>query len=35
MSDVHGAKAKVAEAVDRLADALETLSHRIHDYPEL
>ncbi len=28
-------KLKVAEAVDRLADELEGLSHRIHDAPEL
>jgi amidohydrolase len=28
-------KLKVAETVDRLADELETLSHRIHDTPEL
>jgi amidohydrolase len=28
-------KLKVAEAVDRLADELEGLSHRIHDTPEL
>ena len=28
-------KPKVAEAVDRLADELETLSHRIHGHPEL
>jgi amidohydrolase len=35
MSDVDGAKATIAEAVDRLADELEALSHRIHDHPEL
>ena len=28
-------KLKVAEAVDRLADELEGLSHRIHATPEL
>ena len=28
-------KPKVAAAVDRLADELESLSHRIHDHPEL
>jgi amidohydrolase len=28
-------KPKVAAAVDRLADELEALSHRIHDHPEL
>lgn len=28
-------KAKIAEAVERLADELERLSHRIHDHPEL
>ena len=28
-------KTTVSEAVDRLADELETLSHRIHDHPEL
>ena len=28
-------KLKVIEAVDRLADELEQLSHRIHDHPEL
>ncbi len=28
-------KARVVEAVDRLADELEALSHRIHDHPEL
>jgi len=28
-------KQKVAGAVDRLADSLEALSHRIHDTPEL
>ncbi|HEU5322786.1 MAG TPA: M20/M25/M40 family metallo-hydrolase, partial [Methylomirabilota bacterium] len=28
-------KGRVAEAVDRLADELESLSHRIHDNPEL
>jgi amidohydrolase len=28
-------KLKVVEAVDRLADELEQLSHRIHDHPEL
>src|SRR5712691_10475519 len=35
MSDIDGAKAKVAEAVDRLANTLEALSHRVHDDPEL
>jgi amidohydrolase len=29
------AKTKIAQAVDRLADDLERLSHRIHDNPEL
>jgi len=29
------AKSRVAEAVDRLADDLERLSHRIHANPEL
>jgi amidohydrolase len=28
-------KPKIAEAVDRLADQLEALSHQIHDHPEL
>jgi hypothetical protein len=28
-------KLKVAEAVERLADALEVLSHRIHDTPTI
>jgi amidohydrolase len=28
-------KTKISEAVDRLAEELETLSHRIHDHPEL
>jgi Cu-Zn family superoxide dismutase len=35
MSAVGGVKVKVAEAIDRLADELEALSHRIHDYPKL
>ena len=30
-----GLKARVTDAVDRLAEELETLSHRIHDHPEL
>jgi amidohydrolase len=34
-SPLEPLKAKVADAVDRLADDLETLSHRIHDTPEL
>jgi len=33
--DARPAKLKVAEAVDRLADELERLSHRIHATPEL
>ncbi len=32
---VEPVKLKVKEAVDRLADELESLSHRIHDNPEL
>jgi amidohydrolase len=32
---VHDAKTKIAQAVDRLADDLERLSHRIHAHPEL
>jgi amidohydrolase len=32
---MDGAKLKVAERVDTLADELEALSHRIHDTPEL
>ncbi len=35
MTDPAAIKAKVAGAVDRLADDLEALSHRIHDHPEL
>jgi amidohydrolase len=35
MTDPGAIKAKVAGAVDRLADDLEALSHRIHDHPEL
>ena len=35
MSGVDGLKPKVADAVDRLADDLERLSHQIHDHPEL
>jgi amidohydrolase len=35
MSDVETVKLKVAAAVDRLADELEGLSHRIHETPEL
>ena len=35
MSDARAMKLKVAEAVDRLADELERLSHRIHATPEL
>jgi len=30
-----GLKARVTDAVDRLAEELEALSHRIHDHPEL
>jgi len=30
-----GLKTKVADTVDRLADELEALSHKIHDHPEL
>ncbi|MCI0548591.1 MAG: M20 family metallopeptidase [Candidatus Rokubacteria bacterium] len=32
---LDGAKRQVAEAVDRLADKLERLSHKIHEHPEL
>jgi len=32
---VESLKPRVAAAVDRLADELEALSHRIHDNPEL
>ncbi|MBI2160213.1 MAG: M20/M25/M40 family metallo-hydrolase [Candidatus Rokubacteria bacterium] len=32
---VDSLKPRVAAAVDRLADELEALSHRIHDHPEL
>jgi amidohydrolase len=35
MSGAGSVKEKVAAAVDRLADELEQLSHRIHDHPEL
>ncbi len=35
MSAPDELKATVAAAVDRLADELEALSHRIHDHPEL
>jgi amidohydrolase len=35
VSAVDAVKPKVTEAVDRLADDLERLSHRIHDAPEL
>jgi amidohydrolase len=35
MSDLDALKPRVAAAVDRLADDLEALSHRIHDHPEL
>ena len=35
MSGADGVKAKVTEAVDRLADDLEKLSHQLHDHPEL
>lgn len=36
MTDALGeAKDRVAAAVDRMADELEALSHRIHDHPEL
>jgi amidohydrolase len=34
-ADAHATKAAVVAAVDRLADDLERLSHRIHDNPEL
>ena len=35
MSGGDAVKAKVTEAVDRLADELERLSHQLHDHPEL
>jgi amidohydrolase len=35
MSRAEAVKPKVTEAVDRLADDLERLSHRIHESPEL
>ena len=35
MSGAEAVKPRVVEAVDRLADDLERLSHRIHDHPEL
>src|SRR5204863_163030 len=35
MSGAEAVRAQVAEAVDRLADDLERLSHRIHESPEL
>ena len=35
MSGADAVKPTVTEAVDRLADVLERLSHRIHDTPEL
>src|ERR1700716_1739365 len=35
MSSADAVKPKVAEAVDRLGDDLERLSHRIHESPEL
>ena len=35
MSAASAAKQRVAAAVDRLADDLEALSHKIHDNPEL
>jgi len=35
VSDARSVKLRVAEAVDRLADELERLSHRIHATPEL
>jgi metal-dependent amidase/aminoacylase/carboxypeptidase family protein len=35
MSAPADVKQKVAGAVDRLADDLEALSHKIHDNPEL
>lgn len=35
MTGAGSVKEKVAAAVDRLADDLEQLSHRIHDHPEL
>ena len=33
--DLAAAKTKIAEAVERLGDDLEQLSHRIHEHPEL
>jgi len=35
MSGADAVKPKVAEVVDRIADDLERLSHRIHASPEL
>jgi len=35
VSGADAVKPTVTEAVDRLADDLERLSHRIHDTPEL
>jgi amidohydrolase len=35
VSGAEAVKPRVVEAVDRLADDLERLSHRIHDHPEL
>src|SRR5438094_8346793 len=35
MSGADAVKPKVAEVVDRIADDLERLSHRIHESPEL
>jgi len=35
VSGAGAVKAKVADAVDRLADDLERLSHQLHDHPEL
>ena len=35
MTGADVVKAKVTEAVDRLADELEKLSHQLHDHPEL
>jgi aminobenzoyl-glutamate utilization protein B len=35
VSAASAAKQQVAAAVDRLADDLEALSHKIHDNPEL
>jgi amidohydrolase len=35
VSGADAVKPKVAEAVDRIADDLERLSHQLHDHPEL